>query len=85
MKYLIVIILCALWLLIFKSSGCELLDSPFGFVAGCMNHGINWNVFLAPSGFLLMLLLPMAIIHFFLTTMGVVIRYIHQTIRRQRK
>ena len=84
MKYLVVIVLCSIWLLIFKISGCELLDSPFGFVSGCMNHGVNWNSFLAPSGFLLMIVAPMSVIHFVATAISALIGYIKSIIKRRK-
>ena len=84
MKYAIVIISCSIWLLIFKTSGCELLDSPFGFVSGCKNHGVNWNSFLAPSGFILLIIIPMALIHFVATVIGVLIRHIKSIIKKQK-
>ena len=84
MKYVIVIISCSIWLLIFKLSGCELLDSPFGFVSGCKNHGVNWNSFLAPSGFILLIIIPMALIHFVATVIGVLIRHIKSIIKKQK-
>ena len=84
MKYAIVIISCSIWLLIFKISGCELLDSPFGFVSGCKNHGVNWNSFLAPSGFILLIIMPMALIHLLMTVIGVLISYIKFIIKKQK-
>lgn len=64
--------------------GCELLDSPFGFVSGCKNHGVNWNSFLAPSGFILLIIIPMALIHFVATVIGVLIRHIKSIIKKQK-
>ena len=84
MKYIVVIALCSLWLLIFKLSGCELLDSPFGFVSGCKNYGVNWNSFLAPSGFLLISIAPLAVIHFLVTVIGALIRRIKLAIKNQK-
>ena len=82
MKYVVVIALCSLWLLIYKLSGCELLDSPFGFVSGSKNYGVNWNSFLAPSGFLLISVPPLAVIHFLVTVIDALIRHIKLVIKK---
>ncbi len=62
--YVLVALICWLWFAVISASGCEVLDSPFGFVSGCYNYGVNWNAFMAPSGFLVFLAVPICLIYF---------------------
>ena len=57
------VLFCIIYFVVLQLSGCDVVDSPFGFVRGCVNHGIDWNVFMAPIGFLVMLLLPLSVLY----------------------
>nr|WP_086937394.1 hypothetical protein [Thaumasiovibrio occultus] len=66
-------------------SECELIDSPFGFVKGCTNFGINWNAFMAPTGSVLFIALPFSIIYFIgraLRLVASLLRYLVRKIKR---
>ena len=58
---LTIVVILWWWALVY--SGCELLDSPFGFVRGCYNYGINWNSFMAPVGFFVIILTPFSLFY----------------------
>ncbi|MEZ8132022.1 hypothetical protein [Enterovibrio norvegicus] len=62
--YVLIALICWLWFAVVSASGCEMLDSPFGFVSGCYNYGIPWNSFIAPTGMLVFLAVPLCILYF---------------------
>ena len=63
-RYILAFLLAVGWFTLLRVSGCELLDSPLGFVKGCYNYGINWNSFMAPTGFFAVMALPFCILFF---------------------
>lgn len=62
--YILLALLCWLWFALISASGCEFLDSPFGFVGGCYNYGVNWNAVIAPTGVLVLFAIPVCVLYF---------------------
>jgi hypothetical protein len=56
--YLLWILLAVLYLMVLRLSGCQFDDGPLAFVRGCHNDGVDWNGFMAPIGFVIILVLP---------------------------
>ena len=49
--WFLMVLLCILYFMVFSLSECLWVDGPFAFVRGCQNFGIDWNAFMAPIGF----------------------------------
>lgn len=50
----VVLLLCIVYFGALKYSKCPLVDSPFAFVRGCKNDGIDWNSFMQPIGLVIL-------------------------------
>lgn len=61
--WLMVFLGCVLYFLVIDLSGCQWDRGPFHFVRGCHNYGIDWNSFMAPIGFVVILALPCSIVY----------------------
>lgn len=65
--WLLAVLLCTLYFALLKLSACPWQSAPFAFVAGCFNHGIDWNRFMAPLGAVVICLLtPLATVYWLL-------------------
>ena len=72
-----ILYLCALWLfpvwlLLLELSQCEWVDSPFAFVHGCNNYGIDWNKIIAPLGIIGPFMFAVSILYFFIRFCGLI-------------
>ncbi len=70
--YVLLALLCWLWFAVISASGCEFLDSPFGFVGGCYNYGVNWNAIIAPTGVFVLFAMPACVLYFIFRILKVV-------------
>ena len=61
--FLFVFLLSVFWFCLLRLSGCQIVDSPFGFVSGCDNYGVDWNLYLAPSGMIVLFALPVSALY----------------------
>ena len=68
--YLLAFLICLLWYYIFYISGCDWVRGPLHFVQGCYNYNIDWNSFIAPTGIIVMFVIPVILLYF-------IIRIIH--------
>jgi hypothetical protein len=69
-------ILCVLYFVVLEISGCKFNDGPFSFVRGCQNYGIDWNSFMAPIGFFIIILFPLFSVYWLLRVIQIVIKFI---------
>lgn len=64
LRYALVLLLSILWFFILDASECEFRDSPLGFVKGCFNYSVEWNIVLAPTGVIVIIALPVSLLYF---------------------
>jgi hypothetical protein len=69
--YVLTALICWFWFAVLYASGCQFLDSPFGFVSDCYNYGINWNAFIVPSGVLVLIATPVCFLYYLLRVLQI--------------
>ncbi len=77
-----VLLLCVLYFYVLHWSGCQVADILFASVPGCHIGGIDWSVFAASVGMVVMFALPLAGVYWMLRGLQVLYRGIRSGFRR---
>lgn len=74
LAWAVVLLLCVLYVWVLPWSGCHVADIPFAPVPGCRIGGIDWSVFAASIGMVVMFALPLAVVYWMLRGLQTIYR-----------
>ncbi len=84
----LMVLLCTLYFIVLSLSDCPWVDGPFAFVRGCQNYGIDWNAFMAPIGFFIIVFaVPFSVVYWILRILQIgyssIVHVVSVFLRRQ--